>query len=306
MVTLSKHPPQKNSLLFIWGVPLLLQLLVLLLFGYSYQTSDEGTWELLFRGLMYYEQPPHYQVYFLGYYSFFQSLYQIAPGIPWFGIVLALLNYFFLVGINSLVLMVSSHRSTQVRSLIAVFIMLVLFGENLYQLNWTRHAVLLPTAGIGLVWVGSVRGTRKWGNISSGLLLFLLGTLFRSQAAFLSLAIGTVFLWGYYQPTYSWLKSIRVVIVKSSPLAVILLLSMVITKTRSDANREFFRDTQPPYINIVDYVNYNPDLSALSPEDSVRLTAVEDRFISDTTLFNEAFMRQVGTYSSFSPDNLSP
>ncbi|HAA11311.1 MAG TPA: hypothetical protein DCE41_06245 [Cytophagales bacterium] len=288
------------------GLPLLVQVLVILIFGYNYQTSDEGTWELLFRGLMYYEQPPHYQVYFLGYYAFFQFLYELAPGFPWFGFILAVLNYLFLVGITCVVYIVSSHRTVRERTLMAASVMLVLFIENLYQLNWTRHAVLLPTAGMALFWIGAVRGSRRIGNILLGISLFLLGTLFRSQAAMLSLAIGVVFLWGYYQPTYSWFKSARTVVIMSSVFLIILAASMIITQQRSDANREFFRDTQPPYINIVDYKNYNPDLKALSQEDSVRLTAVEDRFISDTTLFNEAFMRQVGTYSSFSPDNLSP
>jgi hypothetical protein len=213
-------------------------------------------------------------LYFHGLGAGLSWLYQVAPAVPWYALLLYGLLYAATVGAFTFLdrLLLGRLPGPWIAGLLTLFF-LVAWLEHGFWFSYVRVPVLL--AGVGVLTAAQRPASRV--ALALGLLAFGLGWLIRPSAAVLGLLAAAPGAW--------WLSGRRALPVLGGAAAVAVAGALFLNLTWSPAAATFRRlDVRKS--NLLDFQLYQP-ATGLSPADSLGLAAARHWLLADSTLVNE-------------------
>ena len=254
-------------------------LLIALFLGAYYETNDDQVITYLLQGRMAAAPVTNLHLYFHGLAWGLARLYQAAPGVPWYGLLLYGLLY--LATLLTFAVLANALRRRGLRPGAAVGLLLVFF-----LLAWLEHGlwfsyvrVPLLLAPAGLLFAAQRPGRR--GALVVGLLAFAVAWLIRPSAAVLGGVLAVPGAW--------WLsgRRSRGILLGAALLAGVGGLG--ISLARSPAAATYRRlDVRKSTLN--DYQLARP--APRTAPDSLGLQAAQSWLFLDSTLINAAVLRR--------------
>ncbi|MCC3156880.1 hypothetical protein LJ737_06510 [Hymenobacter sp. 15J16-1T3B] len=272
-----KHAPGLGYWVRVVGLPLLLVLLTATLLGSHYETNDDVSITLLLRGRTAAAPVTNLHLYFHGWAAVLAGLYQLAPAVPWYGLVLyGLLTVALVLLTAVLEALLRPHVPPGPRAALLAGFLLVAALEHAQWFNYVRVPLLL--GGAAVLWTAChYAGPRSRPAALLGLLLFVAAWAIRPSAAVLGAAVVAPAAWWLARPG-AW----RVV---AGAGATALLLGLLVHVTRSpEAAR--YRRLDVLKSNVLDYGLYRP--AHCAPAAPAVRAAVAQWAFGDSTLVNEA------------------
>ncbi|RAK69771.1 hypothetical protein [Hymenobacter edaphi] len=266
------------------GLPALLVLLTATVLGSHYETNDDFSITLLLRGRTAAAPVTNLHLYLHGWAWLLARLYQLAPELPWYGLVLYLLLTLALVLLTAVLeRLLQPHTSAWQRAgLLAAFLLLAGL-EHAQWFNYVRVPLLL--AGAAVLWATRQSGAplpaaRRWA-LPLGLLIFVAAWAVRPSAAVLGAAV--------VAPAAGLLGGPGAWRVPAAAAVVALLLGLLVQLTRSpEAAR--YRRLDVLKSEVLDYGWRVP--APRTAADRLGVRAVAQWAFGDSTLVNEAFFQR--------------
>ena len=274
-----KHVSEPGYWARVVGLPVLLVLLTVFVLGSHYETNDDFAITLLLRGRTAAAPVTDLHLYFHGWAGLLARLYQLAPAVPWYGLLLYLLLTLALVLLTAVLerLLVPHLRPWPRAGLLAAFLVLASL-EHAQWFNYLRVPLLL--AGAAVLWAAQRYPARRW-VLPLSLVLFAAAWAIRPSAAVLGAAVVAPAAW--------WLGGRAAGRVLAGVAAVALLLGLTVQLTRSpEAAR--YRRLDVLKSEVLDYGWRVP--TPRTRPDSLGVQAVQEWSFGDSTLVNEAFFER--------------
>ncbi|WBA42758.1 hypothetical protein [Hymenobacter canadensis] len=257
-------------------LPALLLLAVGWGLGAYFETNDDTAIIQLLRGTTAAVPVTDLYLYFHGLGAGLSWLYQVAPAVPWYALLLYGLLYAATVGAFTVLdrLLLGRLPGPWIVGLLVLFF-LVAWLEHGFWFNYVRIPLLL--AGVGVLTAAQRPASRA--ALWLGLLAFGLGWLIRPSAAVLGLLAAVPGAW--------WLSGRRALPILGGAATWAVAGALWLNLTWSPAAATF-RRLDVLKSNLLDFQLYQP-AAALTPPDSLGLAAAQHWLLADSTLVNEAF-----------------
>lgn len=245
--------------------------------GTYFETNDDAAIIQLLRGITAAGPVTDLHLYFHGLGAGLSWLYQVAPDVPWYALLLYGLLYAATVGAFTVLdrLLLNRLPGPWITVVLVLFFLTAWLEHGLW-FNYVRVPILL--AGVGVL-TGAQRPASRAALIL-GLLAFGLGWLIRPSAAVLGLLAAAPGAW--------WLSGRRALPVLGGAAAWAMAGALLLNLTWSPAATAF-RRLDVLKSNLLDFQLYQPPAAALAPSDSLGLAAAQHWLLTDSALVNEAF-----------------
>ena len=263
----------------------LLPALLLLAVGWGlggyFETNDDAAIILLLRGTTAAAPVPDLHLYFHGLSALLMGLYQLAPAVPWYALLLYGLLYAATVGAFTFLdrLLAGRVPASWVTVLLVLFFV-VAWLEHGFWFNYVRVPVLL--AGVGLLLAVQRPASRRL--LVLGVLAFGISWLIRPSAALLGLLAVVPGAW--------WLSGRQALPVLAGALLWAGLGAALLGATQT-APAKAYRTLDVLKSNLNDYQLYRP--TPRTAPDSLGMRAVRHWLLADSALVNPALFRRAGT-----------
>ncbi|MBC6699532.1 hypothetical protein [Hymenobacter sp. BT190] len=258
-------------------LPALLLLAVGWGLGAYWETNDDAAIILLLRGATAAAPVPDLHLYFHGLGAGLSWLYQVAPAVPWYALLLYGLLYATTVGAFTFLdrLLLNKLPGAWITVVLVLFF-LTAWLEHGFWFNYVRVPMLLT--GIGVLTAAQRPASRA--AVGLGLLAFGLSWLIRPSAALLGLLAATPGAW--------WLAGRQALPVLGGAATWALVGAFWLNLTWSPA-AVTFRRLDVLKSNLLDFQLYQPAAATLTPPDSLGLAAAQHWLLADSTVVNEGF-----------------
>jgi hypothetical protein len=245
--------------------------------GAYFETNDDAAIVQLLRGTTAAGPVTDLHLYFHGLGAGLAWLYQAAPAVPWYALLLYSLLYAATAGAFTLLdrLLIGRLPGLWITVLLGLFF-LVAWLEHGFWFSYVRVPLLL--AGVGVLTAAQRPANRA--ALGLGLLAFGLAWLIRPSAAGLGLLAAVPGAW--------WLSGRRALPVLGGAAAWVVAGAFFLNLTWSSAAATF-RRLDVLKSNLLDFQLYQPPTNPLAPPDRLGLAAAQHWLLADSTLVNEAF-----------------
>jgi hypothetical protein len=269
----------------VWGWSGLLLVVQGLLRGFYYETNDDILMDLLMRGVSAAEPVRNLHMFLHGWSQLMAGLYTVAPGVPWYALLLYTMLYLALAASFWTIEMVVANRIHGWMLLVVEtgFYCLTYFLHALL-INFTRPSLLLGAAAglILLVPRPSMQPPSRIAWLLAALAL-LAAWGFRPSGAALGLVLTLpLVIW------QGWRRGTRIVAMLGG---LLLLLTVGHTVTASTTTKAY-ESSNKQRVNIFDYSVAQLEVS--NPVDSLAyLTMMPYQGLNDSVLLNPGFFARV-------------
>jgi len=248
--------------------------------GYS-ETNDDAAIMLLLRGTMAAAPVTDLHLYFHGLSALLVWLYEVAPAVSWYPVLLYALLYAATVGAFTILDRLLADRVPAIwaTALLLLFFLTAWLEHGLW-FNYVRVPILL--AGVGVLLAAQRPASRL--ALLLGVLAFGLGWLIRPSAALLGLLAAA--------PGALWLSGRRALPILAATVLWAGLGGSILVFTRT-APAAAYRTLDVLKSNLNDYQLYR--LTPRTATDSLGLAAVRHWQLADSTLVNPILFQRALT-----------
>ncbi len=250
--------------------------------GCYFETNDDPAIILLLRGTAADAPVTNLHLYFHGVSAVLAGLYQLFPGLPWFGLVLYALLYVATVLVFSVLdqLLTGRVPPTQITGLLVLFFLVAWLEHGLW-FNYVRVPVLLTAAGI----LFAAQRPQRLGAFLLAVAAFGLSWLIRPSPALMGLLLAA--------PGAYWLSGRRALPILFTA-ALWAGVGAGVLAMASSPQAKALAALDVPKAHLNDYQLLRP--TPHTAPDSLALQAVAHWMMADSTLVNEAMFRRATQY----------